>query len=83
MGLHQPEGPFSLFPGVPGVSTFQICQVNKLDLMAFILLLKSSARSSQRAPLGILEDLFKLVLVNWSRVQKRISGLVLWSLISF
>lgn len=83
MGLHQPEGPFLLFPVVPGVPTFQICQLNKLDVMAFILLLKSSAKSSQRAPLGILENLFKLVLVNWSRVQKRISRLLLWSLVSF
>ena len=40
-----------------GVSTFKICWGKRLDLIS---LLKRSAKSSQRASVGVLEDLLKL-----------------------
>ena len=44
----------------PGVLTFKIWWGKRLDLMSLILLLKWSAKSSQRASVGVLKDLLKL-----------------------
>ena len=42
------------------VSTFKICWGKRLDLISLILLLKRSAKSSQRVSVGVFEDLLKL-----------------------
>ena len=51
--------------------------------MSLILLLKWSAKSSQRASVGALEDLLKCVFVKRSIVEKRNFWQFLCLLISF
>ena len=58
----------------PGVSTFKICWGERFDLMSLILLRKWSAKSLQRASVGVLEDLLKCVFVKRSIVEKRNFG---------
>ena len=67
----------------PGVLTFEICWGKRLDLMSLILLLKWSAKSSQRASIGVLEDLWKFLFVKMSVVEKRNFWLFLSLSISF
>ena len=66
-----------------GKITLKICLGKSLDLMSLIFLLKWSANSSQRASVGVLEDLFQCVFVKRSVVEKRIFWLVLCSLMGF
>ena len=54
-----------------GVSTFKICWGKRLDQMSLILLLKWSAKSSQRASVCVLEDLLTFLFVKRTIVEKR------------
>ena len=65
----------------PSVSTYKICWGKRFNLMSLILLLKWSAKSSQRASVGVLQDLLRFGLVTRSIVEKRNFWLFLcWSI---
>ena len=67
----------------PGVVTAKNCGDKRLDLMSSTLLLKWSAKSSQRASDVALWDLLELLFVKKSMVEKWNLVLFLWSEISF
>ena len=67
----------------PGVFVVKTCWDKRLDLISSILLLKWSAKASQRVSFVVAGDLLKLLLVKSSIVENKNLWLFLLSEISF